>query len=111
MRIVALLLVCLVAGTAAAELPPEIARLLAGLKIPQDDVSIVVQAVDSPEPVLAHLADAPRSPASVMKIVTTWSALEYLGPAYTWPTEVYYLGPFDGRKLDGDLARDGWTHH
>jgi D-alanyl-D-alanine carboxypeptidase/D-alanyl-D-alanine-endopeptidase (penicillin-binding protein 4) len=43
------------------------------------------------------MADVPRSPASVMKIVTTWSALEYLGPAYTWPTEVYFLGPFDGR--------------
>jgi len=108
MRIVALLLACLVAGAAAAELPPEIARLLAGLKIPQDDVSIVVQAVDAPEPILAHLPDAPRSPASVMKIVTTWSALEYLGPAYTWPTEVYFLGSFDGRKLDGDLALKGY---
>ena len=73
MKIVVLVLACLVVRPAAAELPPEIARLLAGLKIPQDDVSVVVQAVDAPEPILAHLADAPRSPASVMKIVTTWS--------------------------------------
>ena len=108
MKIVALLLACLIAGTASAELPPDIVRLLARLNIPQDDVSIVVQAVDAPEPILAHLADIPRSPASVMKIVTTWSALEYLGPAYTWPTEVYYLGSFDGRKLDGDLALKGY---
>ena len=43
-----------------------------------------------------------------MKVVTTWSALEYLGPAYTWPTEVYFLGDFDGRKLDGDLAIKGY---
>ena len=43
-----------------------------------------------------------------MKVVTTWSALEYLGPAYTWPTEVYFLGAFDGRKLDGDLAIKGY---
>ena len=43
-----------------------------------------------------------------MKVVTTWSALEYLGPAYTWPTEVYFLGDFDGRKLDGDLALKGY---
>jgi len=108
MKIVALLLGCLAAATAAAELPPEIARLLAGLKIPEDDVSIVVQAVDAPVPTLSHLPDVPRSPASVMKIVTTWSALEYLGPAYTWPTEVYFQGAFDGRKLDGDLALKGY---
>jgi D-alanyl-D-alanine carboxypeptidase/D-alanyl-D-alanine-endopeptidase (penicillin-binding protein 4) len=43
-----------------------------------------------------------------MKVVTTWSALEYLGPAYTWPTEVYFLGGFDGRKLDGDIALKGY---
>jgi D-alanyl-D-alanine carboxypeptidase/D-alanyl-D-alanine-endopeptidase (penicillin-binding protein 4) len=92
----------------AGELPPEVERVLSGHGIPASDVSIVVQAVDAAEPVLAHLADVPRSPASVMKIVTTWSALEYLGPAYTWPTEVHFLGGFDGRKLDGDLALKGY---
>jgi D-alanyl-D-alanine carboxypeptidase/D-alanyl-D-alanine-endopeptidase (penicillin-binding protein 4) len=92
----------------AGELPPEVERVLSGHGIPANDVSIVVQAVDAAEPVLAHLADVPRSPASVMKIVTTWSALEYLGPAYTWPTEVHFLGGFDGRKLDGDLALKGY---
>jgi D-alanyl-D-alanine carboxypeptidase/D-alanyl-D-alanine-endopeptidase (penicillin-binding protein 4) len=67
-----------------------------------------VQAVDASEPILSHLPDVARSPASVMKIVTTWSALEILGPAYTWPTEVYFRGDFDGRKLDGSLALKGY---
>ncbi len=92
----------------AAELPPEVARVLTGHAISADDVSIVVQALEDAEPTVSHLADVPRSPASVMKVVTTWSALEYLGPAYTWPTEVYFLGAFDGRKLDGDLAIKGY---
>jgi D-alanyl-D-alanine carboxypeptidase/D-alanyl-D-alanine-endopeptidase (penicillin-binding protein 4) len=109
MRITILLLALLVARVAAADdLPPEIQRVLTGHNIPAADVSIVVQAVDSAEPLLSYLPDVPRSPASVMKIVTTWSALEYLGPAYTWPTEVYFLGNFDGRKLDGDLALKGY---
>jgi D-alanyl-D-alanine carboxypeptidase/D-alanyl-D-alanine-endopeptidase (penicillin-binding protein 4) len=43
-----------------------------------------------------------------MKIITTWSALELLGPAYAWQTEVYFLGTFDGRKLDGSLALKGY---
>ncbi|HEY9183285.1 MAG TPA: D-alanyl-D-alanine carboxypeptidase, partial [Gammaproteobacteria bacterium] len=92
----------------AAELPPGIQRVLTGHGIPADDVSIIVQAVDAPEPLLSHLPDVSRSPASVMKVVTTWSALEYLGPAYTWPTEVYFLGGLDGEKLDGDLALKGY---
>ena len=97
-----------VAVAGAAELPPGIQRVLTGHAISADDVSIVVQAVDAPEPLLSHLPDVTRSPASVMKVVTTWSALEYLGPAYTWPTEVYFLGGFDGKKLDGDLALKGY---
>src|SRR5688572_21289569 len=92
----------------AGELPPEVERVLTGHAIPPDHVSIVVQAVDDSKPTLSHLADAPRSPASVMKTVTTWSALEYLGPAYTWRTEVYFLGQFDGEKLDGDLGIKGY---
>jgi D-alanyl-D-alanine carboxypeptidase/D-alanyl-D-alanine-endopeptidase (penicillin-binding protein 4) len=96
------------AAAHADELPPEIERVLIGHAIPATEVSIVVQAVDDEKPLLSHLPDVPRSPASVMKVVTTWSALEYLGPAYTWPTEVYFLGPFDGRKLDGDLAIKGY---
>src|SRR5690606_14865541 len=30
----------------------------------------------------------PRNPASVMKLVTTYAALEALGPSHTWRTEL-----------------------
>ena len=92
----------------AAELPSEVQRVLTGHGIPAENISIVVQAIDAPEPILSHLADEPRSPASVMKVITTWGALEYLGPAYSWPTEVYYLGNLADDKLDGDLAIKGY---
>jgi D-alanyl-D-alanine carboxypeptidase/D-alanyl-D-alanine-endopeptidase (penicillin-binding protein 4) len=90
------------------DLPPEVERVLAGHSIPADHVSVIVQAVGEKTPVVSHRPDVPRNPASVMKMVTTWSALEILGPSYTWPTEVYYLGPFDGRTLDGTLAIKGY---
>jgi D-alanyl-D-alanine carboxypeptidase/D-alanyl-D-alanine-endopeptidase (penicillin-binding protein 4) len=96
------------AGTARADLPPEIERVLTGHSVPLTHVSVLVQDVAAPQPVLSHLASEARSPASVMKIVTTWSALEILGPAYTWLTEVYFLGGFDGQKLDGNLAIKGY---
>ena len=103
-----LLLLCAFAMESAAQLPAGVERVLTGHNISPDDVSIVVQALGSSEPVLSHLPDVARNPASVMKLVTTWSALEILGPAYTWPTEVYFDGSFDGRVLDGDLALKGY---
>ncbi len=109
MRSVAgLLLVCAFATESAAQLPPGINVILDGHDIPPGDVSIVVHALDSPEPVLSHLPDVPRNPASVMKMVTTWSALEILGPAYTWETEIWFDGDFDGTTLDGDLVLKGF---
>ena len=47
------------------------------------------------------------SPASTMKLVTTWSALNLLGPAYSWRTEVYATAPVVGGALDGTLVFRG----
>lgn len=89
------------------ELPPGVERVLSGHGISPDEFSILVVALDSGEPILSHEPDTPRNPASVMKLVTTWTALERLGPAYTWPTEIYFLDDFDGRTLYGDLGIKG----
>jgi D-alanyl-D-alanine carboxypeptidase/D-alanyl-D-alanine-endopeptidase (penicillin-binding protein 4) len=56
--------------------------------------------------VLENAASA-MSPASTMKLVTTWSALNLLGPAWTWRTDVFALGALSGSVLDGDLAFRG----
>lgn len=104
-----LCVLCAVLGSArGAELPANVELVLRGHGISADDVSIVVQAVDADAPILSHLPELARNPASVMKVVTTWVALEYLGPAYRWPTEVYLLGNVDGATLDGDLAIKGY---
>ncbi len=50
------------AAPAAAELPPEIERVLTGHGIPATEVSVVVQAVDEPQPIVSHLPDVARSP-------------------------------------------------
>jgi serine-type D-Ala-D-Ala carboxypeptidase/endopeptidase (penicillin-binding protein 4) len=92
----------------ADELPEPIQRALAGLGVPEESVSLLVRQVGRTEPVLSHLPEQPRNPASVMKLVTTFSALELLGPAYTWRTEAYFGGPFDGTTLHGDLGIKGY---
>lgn len=80
---IALLAAC--AHTHAA-LPPEVAAELAKARLPEDSVSIWVQPVEGGQPSLALNADVPMNPASVMKLVTTFAALDMLGPAYTWRT-------------------------
>jgi D-alanyl-D-alanine carboxypeptidase/D-alanyl-D-alanine-endopeptidase (penicillin-binding protein 4) len=52
----------------------------------------VVQEVGSARPTVAHEAQDTMNPASVMKLVTTYAALELLGPAYRWKTEAYVDG-------------------
>ncbi len=92
----------------AEELPDPVNRILAGHDIPADGLSVVVQAVGSDIPVLSHNPLTPRNPASTIKLLTTWVALDELGPTFRWPTEVYFLGNWDGRRLDGDLGIKGY---
>src|SRR6267142_1957861 len=60
--------------------------------IPPSSVGAVVQEVGAGRPELVHEARDSMNPASVMKLVTTYAALELLGPAYRWKTEVYLDG-------------------
>jgi D-alanyl-D-alanine carboxypeptidase/D-alanyl-D-alanine-endopeptidase (penicillin-binding protein 4) len=79
----------------AASLPREVARALRAAGIPQSSVAAVVQEVSAGRPLLAVNAAETRNPASVMKLITTYAALELLGPAYRWKTEAY----LDGAEL------------
>ncbi len=96
------------AGRAAEVLPPPIAAALARAGIPQSAVALVVQEVDASKPALSFNAGQPLNPASVMKLVTTFAALELLGPTFTWRTEAYLAGPLAGDVLDGDLVLKGY---
>jgi D-alanyl-D-alanine carboxypeptidase/D-alanyl-D-alanine-endopeptidase (penicillin-binding protein 4) len=95
--------------TAAAQgLPPEVAAALARAKIPRDAVTmLVVDAQGQGAPRLSHRADVPMNPASVMKLVTTYAALDLLGPAYTWATPVYLDGTVRDGTLYGNLIIQG----
>jgi D-alanyl-D-alanine carboxypeptidase/D-alanyl-D-alanine-endopeptidase (penicillin-binding protein 4) len=99
------LLVPLLAG--AESLPPEVGRVLNERRVPPASLSVFVQEVSASEPLLAHNASIPRNPASTMKVLTTYAALELLGPAYTWRTKAYATGPLRDNVLDGDLVIEG----
>ena len=103
-----LLLLCPFITAADTPLPAPFSKLAARYKIPESAISIVVQAVDEPEPRLTLNASLPRNPASTIKLVTTWTALDLLGPTHTWNTRVYALGPVKDGVLEGDLLIKGY---
>ena len=101
-------LAALAAATACAALPPEIARAFVDEGIPLTAVGVYVREIGATRPLLSHQADRPMNPASTMKLVTTFAALELLGPDYRWKTEAYADGPIDGARLDGNLVLKGY---
>ncbi|MBX9613732.1 MAG: D-alanyl-D-alanine carboxypeptidase/D-alanyl-D-alanine-endopeptidase [Burkholderiales bacterium] len=89
-------------------LPAEVEAALARAKIPASSVSVlVVDAEGRAAPRLAHRAQVPANPASVMKLVTTFAALELLGPAFRWSTPVYLEGAVRDGTLYGNLYLRG----
>jgi D-alanyl-D-alanine carboxypeptidase/D-alanyl-D-alanine-endopeptidase (penicillin-binding protein 4) len=103
-------LLLLVLGHAQAQpaLPAEVNAALAKAKIPQDAITLlVVDAQGRAAPRLSHRASVPVNPASVMKLVTTYAALELLGPAFSWSTPVFVEGAVRDDTLFGNLYIKG----
>jgi D-alanyl-D-alanine carboxypeptidase/D-alanyl-D-alanine-endopeptidase (penicillin-binding protein 4) len=103
-----LLFAGLVASAHAARLPAVFTAALKEAGIPLDRVAVVVQPLDAAEPVLSHNAQAAMNPASVMKLVTSYAALNRLGPGYTWTTDVWADGVLADGVLEGDLIVKGY---
>ena len=93
--------------TLCAELPAPVISALKEAGIPLRSTSILVQGVDSDQPLIRHNAQQAMNPASAMKLVTTYAALELLGPAYTWKTSALAdATPING-LLEGNLYLRG----
>lgn len=92
---------------AHAMLPRDVGRAFLDAGIPLNHVGVIVQDTTKLRPLFAFDAFRARSPASVMKLVTTFAALELLGPDYRWKTEAYLGGPLVDGELHGDLILKG----
>lgn len=93
---------------AQAELPSTVVDALKKMGIPQTSVAVYVQPVDAATPTITHNADKSLNPASVMKLVTTYVALDLLTPAYRWKTEVYRDSSLENGVLNGNLIIKGY---
>jgi D-alanyl-D-alanine carboxypeptidase/D-alanyl-D-alanine-endopeptidase (penicillin-binding protein 4) len=97
----------LAAAAVAARLPPEIYAALERAKLPPESLVVLVQEAGSTRTRLAWRADTPVNPASLTKLLTTYAALDLLGPAWTWSTPVWLQGSVTDGVLEGNLVIKG----
>ncbi|MCX7157048.1 MAG: D-alanyl-D-alanine carboxypeptidase/D-alanyl-D-alanine-endopeptidase [Rhodocyclales bacterium] len=108
MRNVFLSLLCLWTLQAGAnDLPAPVALALKSASIPVAATAVWVREVDAAMPRVAVNARAALNPASTMKLLTTYAALDLLGPAYVWKTEAFATGTLTDGVLTGDLHLRG----
>ncbi len=92
----------------AQALPIPVLTALNRARVPADAVTmLVMEANGGNAPRLSHRTGQPMNPASVMKLVTTFAALDLLGPAYSWRTPVWVDGPVVHGVLQGNVTIQG----
>jgi len=90
----------------AQALPEPVLEALRRAAVPLEATSVVVREVGATQSWVSLNAGRPMNPASTMKLLTTWSALELLGPSFTWNTQA--LSSAAPREvLQGDLVLKG----
>jgi D-alanyl-D-alanine carboxypeptidase/D-alanyl-D-alanine-endopeptidase (penicillin-binding protein 4) len=90
-----------------ASFPAALRDSLRATGLPMSAFAIVVRPVGKIGARFALNETVPMSPASTMKLVTTYVALDLLGPAYRWQTEAFTMGALHDDTLEGDLVIRG----
>jgi len=94
-------------GIAGAGAPAPVTDIIAAQRLPSSAVSFAIVDPETGSLVAGQNSGIPRSPASTIKVVTTFAALDMLGPAYTWHTRALIRGRLNDGVLDGDLILQG----
>ncbi|MTV38547.1 D-alanyl-D-alanine carboxypeptidase/D-alanyl-D-alanine endopeptidase [Duganella radicis] len=100
-----LLAALLAAGVAHAALPEPVAQLMQSSQIPQEAAGIIVMRGDTV--LVSHNPTLSMQPASTMKLFTTMTALEQLGPVFRGRTEFRSNADVVNGVLQGDLILRG----
>ncbi len=88
-------------------LPPSVAKALAANKISTNSLALVMVPLTGPGTTTLVNPDVSMNPASTMKLVTTYAALDILGPTHQWQTEFYADGQLRDGVLHGNLYLKG----
>lgn len=70
-------------------------------------VSVSIRSLSSGEQVYTYAPEINLPPASTLKLLTTATAMEYLGSKYRFETMIYSNGRVNNGKVMGDLLLEG----
>jgi len=87
--------------------PEPVIAALRSAAIPPAASAIVVLPLAPGGVTIEANESQPMNPASTMKLLTTYAALDLLGPAYTWRTEAFATGALRRDVLEGNLVIRG----
>ncbi|OZC04730.1 D-alanyl-D-alanine carboxypeptidase/D-alanyl-D-alanine-endopeptidase [Rubricoccus marinus] len=90
-----------------AEMATILAEILDDPDLPRAIWGIHVQDLTTSRTLLARNADLTLLPASTMKLLTTATALDALGPDFRYTTQLFHFGDEVGGTLRGDLVIRG----
>ena len=96
----------LLAGTCQAHgeaWPANLDASLTRAGIPRSATSLLVRDLDGSAALVSHRTGEAMNPASVMKLVTAYVALDQLGPSFTWKTRIAASGDIRTETLNGNL--------
>ncbi|WP_236463813.1 D-alanyl-D-alanine carboxypeptidase/D-alanyl-D-alanine-endopeptidase, partial [Pseudomonas syringae] len=88
-------------------LPPKVQQALKASKLGDNALSLVMLPLNGPGTPTVFNADVSVNPASTMKLITTYAALEMLGPTHQWKTEFFTDGTLSNGVLRGNLYLKG----
>lgn len=92
----------------AAAWPPGVRAALQQAQLPAEALAVVVaDAAPGGRVWWQHRAREPVNPASTLKLVTTYAALDLLGPAHVWRTTAFTDAPVRDGVLQGHLYLRG----
>lgn len=94
-------------AVASSGLPISVTNAMARAGIPLSSLSALVVRLDDGQQKLAFNADRPMTPASTMKLVTSYAGLAMLGPDFRWQTSAFADGTLTNGVLHGNLYIEG----
>jgi D-alanyl-D-alanine carboxypeptidase/D-alanyl-D-alanine-endopeptidase (penicillin-binding protein 4) len=87
----------------ALSIPDDLAQEVSTIPIDKYHYSIYIKSLNSDEPIASWMAHQKRTPASVIKILTTYAGVLGLGLDYRWDTQFLYQGKIKRGVLYGDF--------
>jgi len=98
---------CLLPAFAQDALPPNVDSLIKKTGLKNTQLHLQIIPAHDGDAILSHQAEKLVNPASTLKILTSFIALDQLGPNFRWKTQVFSDAPIQAQQLKGNLYLKG----